>query len=160
MAAAYLSLGANMGDREANIRKAVELLAESAAVMRVSSLYETAPIGKTDQNDFINAVALVETSLDPECLLKAILGVENNMGRVRNFRWEPRIIDIDILLYDDEMINTAELTVPHPEMMKRAFVLIPLAEIAPDLELPGGLKPSDAAEKLGDQGVRKLAEVA
>lgn len=160
MAAAYLSLGSNLGDREANIRKALGLLAENVRVIRVSSLYETAPIGMTDQGDFINAVALVETSLAPESLLRAIIGVENDMCRVRNFRWGPRVIDIDILLYDNAIVNTPELTIPHPEMMKRAFVLIPLAEIAPDLELPGRLKASEAGKKLRDQGVRKMAEVA
>ena len=160
MAAAYLSLGSNLGDREANIRKALEFLAESVRIIKVSSLYETAPIGVTDQNEFINAVVLVETDLDPMSLLSAVREIENVMGRVRNFHWGPRVIDVDILLYDGATINTPELTVPHPEMMKRAFVLIPLAEIAPDLELPGGLTPSEALEKLEDQGVRKLAEVA
>jgi len=162
LAAAYLSLGSNMGDREANVRKALDHLATNPRirVMKVSSLYETAPIGVTDQNDFFNAVALIETDLDPTDLLDAILDIEKIVGRVRNLRWGPRVIDIDILLYDDVEINTPELTIPHPEMMNRAFVLIPLAEIAPDLELPGGLKPSEAIGKLGDQRVRKLAEVA
>ena len=160
MAAAYLSLGSNLGDREANVRKALDLLADRMTLMKVSSLYETAPIGVTDQNDFFNAVALIETDLDPTDLLDAILDIEKIVGRVRNLRWGPRVIDIDILLYDDVEISTLELTIPHPEMMNRAFVLIPLAEIAPDLELPGGLKPSEAIGKLGDQRVRKLAEVA
>ena len=160
MAAAYLSLGSNLGDREANVRKALDLLADRMTLMKVSSLYETAPIGVTDQNDFINAVALIETELDPTDLLDAILDVEKIVGRVRNLRWGSRVIDIDILIYDDVEISTLELTIPHPEMMNRAFVLIPLAEIAPDLELPWGLKPSEAIGKLGDQRVRKLAEVA
>ena len=158
--AAYLSLGSNLGGREANIRKALELLAAHARLIRVSSLYETTPVGVTDQSDFINAVAFIETDLEPISLLHTVLEMENEMGRVRNFHWGPRVIDIDILLYDGAAVNTPELTVPHPEMMKRAFVLIPLAEIAPDLELPGGLTPSRALEKLEDQGVRKLAEVA
>jgi 2-amino-4-hydroxy-6-hydroxymethyldihydropteridine diphosphokinase len=160
LAAAYLSLGSNMGDREANVRKALDLLADRMTLMKVSSLYETAPIGVTDQNDFINAVALVETELHPTDLLDAILDIERIVGRVRNLRWGPRVIDIDILLYDDEAINTPELIIPHPEIMNRAFVLIPLGEIAPDLELPEGLKPSQAIGKLEDQRVRKLAEVA
>lgn len=160
MAAAYLSLGSNLGDRETNIRKALELLAAHARLIRVSSLYETAPIGVTDQNDFINAVALIETDLEPKSLLHTVLEIENEIGRLRNFHWGPRVIDIDVLLYDGAAVNTPELTIPHPEMMNRAFVLIPLAEIAPDLELPGGLTPSRALEKLEGQGVRKLAEVA
>lgn len=160
MAAAYLSLGSNLGDREANIHKALGLLGETVRVIRVSSLYETAPIGVTDQGHFINAVALIETDLDPINLLNAINGIEQSVGRVRNFRWGPRVIDIDILLYDNAVVNTPELTIPHPEMMKRAFVLIPLAEIAPDLELPGRLKASEAGKKLPEQGVRKMAEVA
>lgn len=162
MSAAYLSLGSNLGDREANIRKALDLLAVNSDIrlLKASSLYETAPVGKTDQEDFINAVALIETDREPASLLQTILGIERETGRVRNFRWGPRVIDIDILLYDGAMINAPELTIPHPEMMNRAFVLTPLAEIAPDLELPGGLRPSEALEQLEDQGVRKLAEVA
>ena len=162
MAAAYLSLGSNLDDREANVRKALDHLAANPGirVKKVSSLYETAPIGVTEQGDFINAVVWIETDLNPRNLLDAILDIEKIVGRVRNLRGGPRVIDIDILLYDDVEISTLELTIPHPEMMNRAFVLIPLAEIAPDLELPGGLKPSEAIGKLGDQRVRKLAEVA
>ena len=159
LAAVYLSLGSNLGDREANIRTALDLLAAGVRLIRVSSLHETAPIGVTDQKDFVNAVALIETDLDPKSLLDAIKGIEQTMGRVRNFHWGPRVIDIDILLYDNAVINTPELTIPHPRMMERAFVLIPLAEIAPDLELPGGVKVSEALEKLSEQGVRKLAGV-
>lgn len=159
MAAVYLSFGSNLGDRESSIRKALDSLAAGGhiRVVRVSSMYETAPVGFTDQPDFINAVALVETDLSPLDLLRTILDLEREMGRVRNLRWGPRVIDIDILLYDESQVDSEELTIPHPRMMERAFVLAPLAEIAPDLVLPNGRTASQALASLGDQGVRKMA---
>jgi len=161
LAAVFLGLGSNLGDRGANIREALDRLARDPDihVKRVSSLYETAPIGYTDQPDFVNAVALIETELGPADLLHIVVGIENDMGRVRKHLWGPRVIDIDVLLYDDAVVNTSELTVPHPRMMERAFVMVPLAEIAPDLELPGGRKPHEVLDKLRDQRVRRLAEV-
>ena len=162
MATVFLGFGSNQGDREANIREALNRLAQHPDIrlQRVSSLYECEPLGVTDQPDFINAAALIETPLDPLDLLRAVLGIENEMGRVRNFRWGPRVIDIDILLYDHAVIDTPELSVPHPRMMERAFVMAPLAEIAPDLVLPDGRKPQEVLEELKDQRVRKLVEVA
>ena len=162
MASVFLSLGSNLGDREANIREALDWLARrpGIALKRVSSFYETAPIGFADQPDFINAAALIETDLDPAALLHTVVAIESDMGRVRNFQWGPRVMDIDILLCDRAVINTPELTIPHPRMMERAFVMAPLAEIAPDLELPDGRKPQEILEGLKDQRVRKLAEVA
>lgn len=107
------------------------------SVVRVSSLYETAAVGVTDQPDFLNAVAEVETSLTAVDLLGALLNLENLLGRKRTIRWGPRVIDLDLLLYGDAQIALPELTVPHPRLRERAFVLVPLAEIAPDLALPG-----------------------
>ncbi len=158
LAAAFLSLGSNLGDRESNIRRALDLLARrNVCIVRVSSMYETEPVGFTDQPDFINAVAEVDTDLSPPELLHTVLGVEREMGRVRNLRWGPRVIDIDILLYDELRVDTEELTIPHPRMMERAFVLAPLAETAPDLVLPDGRTASQALQILGDQGVRRMA---
>ena len=160
MAAVFLSLGSNLGDRESNIGKALDLLARDhhIRVERVSSMYETKPVGFTDQPDFINAVALVDTDLSAADLLHAILDVEQEMGRERNLRWSPRVIDIDILTYDGLRIDTEELTIPHPRMMERAFVLAPLAEIAPDLVLPDGRTPGEALISLTSQDVRKVDE--
>ena len=106
-------------------------------IIRVSSLYETAPVGVTDQPDFLNAVAAVQTGLGPLETLDALLHIENQMGRVRTERWGPRVIDLDLLLYGGERVSSPGLTVPHPRLRERAFVLVPLAEIAPELRLPG-----------------------
>jgi 2-amino-4-hydroxy-6-hydroxymethyldihydropteridine diphosphokinase len=129
---AYISLGSNMGDRAANLRRAVELLAEAGRVASLSSLYLTDPVGNEDQEAFINAAAAVETSLSPEALLAVCRSIEERLGRVRTVLWGPRTIDLDILLYDDRTVDTASLTIPHPRMAERRFVLEPLAEIAPD----------------------------
>lgn len=135
---AYLSLGANLGDRGASIQTALRKLSDLPTIklLRVSSLYETAPVGITDQPDFLNLVAAVKTSLAPQALLDVLLHIENQMGRVRTLRWGPRVIDIDLLLYDTEQIALPGLIVPHPRLRERAFVVIPLAEIAPELTLP------------------------
>ncbi len=106
-------------------------------LMRVSSLYETAAVGVTDQADFLNAVAEAATSLSAAALLSALLNIENLLGRTRTYRWGPRVIDLDLLLYGEQQIALPELTVPHPRLRERAFVLVPLAEIAPELTLPG-----------------------
>ena len=160
MPTAYLGLGSNLGDREENIRQALRLVeAGGVRVARVSSLYETRPVGPVDQPDFINAAAEVETTLSPEDLLSAARAVEQAMGRERTIRWGPRVIDIDILLYDEMSVNEPGLTIPHPEMTRRWFVLAPLAEIAPDLILPGGKTAREAADELAgeEQGPRKAA---
>jgi len=114
---------------------------------RVSSLYETAPVGVTDQPNFLNLVAAVQTGLGPLALLEALLHIENQMGRVRTERWGPRVIDLDLLLYGGERVSLPGLTVPHPRLRERAFVLVPLAEIAPALRLPGdGKRAAELAE--------------
>jgi 2-amino-4-hydroxy-6-hydroxymethyldihydropteridine diphosphokinase len=131
---AYVGLGANLGDREAAIRRAAELI----GAVRLSSIRETEPWGVTDQPRFLNAVAETETELPPRALLTRLLEVERQLGRVRGEeRWGPRTIDLDLLLYGSEAIAEAGLTVPHPHLHERLFVLEPLAELAPDLVVPG-----------------------
>jgi 2-amino-4-hydroxy-6-hydroxymethyldihydropteridine diphosphokinase len=128
---AYIGIGSNVGDREENCRKAVELLREAGTVTAVSSFYETEPIGLPDQREFINAVAAVETSSPPNELLQVCRAIEERLGRKRGVRWGPRTADLDILLYGDAVLHLPDLEVPHPRMFERTFVLAPLAEIAP-----------------------------
>ena len=134
---AYIALGSNLDHPVLQVQIAVShiQLISCTTIVAQSNLYETKPLGPADQPDYINQVIAVETQLTAHELLHALLHIENVMGRVRNVRWGPRIIDCDIILFGKEKINTDELTVPHPEYKKRDFVLYPLAEIAPDLEL-------------------------
>ncbi|MDK2820598.1 MAG: 2-amino-4-hydroxy-6-hydroxymethyldihydropteridine diphosphokinase [Clostridia bacterium] len=144
---AYLSLGSNMGDRELNLKKALELLqSEDIIIERCSSWYETSPVGKTDQGWFLNRVVCIKTILPVRKLLQVVLSIENKLGRVRREKWGPRIIDIDILLYEDLNIDEPDLKIPHPRMLERAFVIVPLAEIAPKLVLPNGELAIEAAK--------------
>lgn len=136
MSRAYLGLGANLGDRTATLRAAVAALRRHGTIVAVSSLYETAPVGYLDQPAFLNAVVALETDEPPEQLMAAALAIEQDRGRVRTFRNAPRTLDIDLLLYDDQVIETESLTLPHPRLHERAFVLVPLAEIAPALVHP------------------------
>lgn len=138
MTRTYLGFGSNLGDRRKRILTAMELLdrTEGVSVVSRSSLYETDPVGVTDQPPFLNAAAGVETTRSPRELLGLIREIEKTIGRTPTFRWGPREIDIDILLSDDCVINEEGLTVPHPRMHERAFVLIPLAEIAPEAVHP------------------------
>ena len=137
--AAYLSLGSNLGNREETLREAVRRIgaAESVELTAVSSVYETEPWGKLDQPRFLNLAVAVETTLSPEALLALAQKIENELGRVRHERWGARTIDIDILCFEGVERNTPELTLPHPYMTERAFVLVPLAEIAPTLTFKG-----------------------
>ncbi len=134
----FLGFGSNIGDRVANVRRACRLVGEIPGfrVVRVSSLIETAPVGYTDQPDFINAAAEIETDLTPRALIAAVKEIERAMGREKTVRFGPRVIDIDILLFGDRVINEPDLVIPHPRMHERAFVLAPLAEIAPDAVHP------------------------
>lgn len=134
MATAYISLGSNLGDRHAYLHQALVALARAGAVTAVSSIYETAPVGFTAQPAFLNAVARLETSLPPVELMTALLAIERELGRDRatSVPKGPRTLDLDLLLYDDRVIDQPGLTVPHPAMHERRFVLEPLAEIAPD----------------------------
>jgi 2-amino-4-hydroxy-6-hydroxymethyldihydropteridine diphosphokinase len=135
-AVVYLGLGANLGDRAANIREALEQLGDQVGVERVSSLYETAPVGYSEQSDFLNAVCKGTTALSPEELFNFVKDIERAMGRTVGFRNGPRLIDIDILLYDDRVLETKRLVIPHVAMHERAFVLVPLAEIDPEVAHP------------------------
>ena len=132
------NLGSKFGDREANLWEAVERLRELGEVKAVSSVYDTEPMGYMEQPRFLNAAVLLETSLEPVNLMRALLGVEQAMGRDRagGVAKGPRVIDLDLLLYGQAVVNTTELTLPHPEMMERRFVLEPLAEIAPEMVHP------------------------
>lgn len=154
----FLSLGSNLGDRRATLEEALTRLnaAGSVKVRRRSSLYETAPVGKTDQPQFLNLVAEVETGLAPEALLDVTQRIEREHGRTRDARWGPRTLDIDILLYDDVSMDTERLTLPHPEMTRRRFVLEPLAEIAPEAVLPDGRSVRGLLPAVSDQDLRRL----
>lgn len=133
---AYLGLGSNVGDRVEYLRRALSLLAEAVAVEAVSALYETEPWGLREQPAFLNAACQVRTALPPLDLLHELQRIERALGRERLQRWGPRTVDLDILFYDDLVLDTAELTIPHPLLAERAFVLVPLAEIAPGLRHP------------------------
>jgi 2-amino-4-hydroxy-6-hydroxymethyldihydropteridine diphosphokinase len=132
----YLSLGSNLGDRAKNLGKAITSLAPQVQPLIQSSIYQTEPWGYSDQPNFLNQVVKAETTLAPFDLQEYLKAIEKQLGRQETFRFGPRLIDIDILLYDDLVLDTPKLTIPHPRIHERAFVLIPLAEIAPDLTHP------------------------
>ena len=138
MVQAYLGLGSNIGDRKQQLLKAIDLIGniKGIKVTKQSSIYETAPIGYPDQPNFLNLCLEIETELSPQQLLKHCLDIEQQLHRVREIRWGPRTLDIDILLYSDDIIETDNLSVPHPRMQERAFVLIPLNDIASDKKDP------------------------
>ena len=134
---AYVALGSNLGDKEANLRRALELLIERGVeIVKTSTFISTEPYGVTDQPTFLNGVCEVRTSLEPLALLHILLAIEQEMGRVRLRHWGERNIDLDLLLYEDVVLDTPELILPHPDMQNRDFVLLPLAEIAPELVHP------------------------
>ena len=128
----YLSLGTNIGNRAANLKRVLDLLPPQMTVMAKSKVYETPPWGYTEQDKFLNQVVKVTTYLEPQKLLKHINRLEVAMGRKATFRYGPRLIDIDILFYDDEILETPSLTIPHPNLHERGFVLLPMMDIAPD----------------------------
>ena len=132
----YISLGTNLGDRQANLCHAVESLKPKVKPCHASSIYETAPWGFTNQPSFLNQVLACETALMPLRLLNFLKKIEKELGRVENFRYGPRLIDLDILFYDDLVMHTERLEIPHPRLHERSFVLVPLAEIAPELVHP------------------------
>ena len=158
-AEAFIALGGNIGDVRATFDRAVAMLCDSDAIRLVarSSDYGTPPWGVTDQPPFINAVIAVSTSLAPHDLLARALDVERALGRDRSkeHRWGPRVIDIDLLAYDDLVLPGADLTLPHPRLFERAFVLVPLAEIAPDREI-AGIRVRDALAGVDAAGIEKL----
>jgi 2-amino-4-hydroxy-6-hydroxymethyldihydropteridine diphosphokinase len=137
---AYLGLGSNLGDPVRQLQAAISALAElpSTRLLRQSALYRCAPWGIVDQPEFVNAVVEIETSLTPQALLAGMLDIEQRAGRVRDaMRWGPRLIDLDLLVYGDRVISEGGLDVPHPRIGERAFVLVPLAELEPALQVPG-----------------------
>jgi 2-amino-4-hydroxy-6-hydroxymethyldihydropteridine diphosphokinase len=159
MATVYLGLGANIGNREANLRMALRGFTRMARVEAVSSLYETDPVGSVqDQPAFYNAVCRIETGLEPESLLRFLKTLEHEIGRRPGGQTGgPRPIDLDILLYDDRVHERADLTIPHPRLAERAFVLVPLAEITPDARHPAiGKTIAELAQAVSKDGVREI----
>jgi 2-amino-4-hydroxy-6-hydroxymethyldihydropteridine diphosphokinase len=152
-----LALGGNVGDKAKSLRRALRAIAGGPGIelIAVSRLYRTAPWGKTDQDWFVNACALGRTSLKPEALLERVKRLEVELGREPTERWGPRVIDIDLIAYDDVTLKAERLTLPHPELFNRAFVLMPLAEIAADLVI-AGVRVGDAAARLGAEAAEIL----
>ena len=159
MVKAAIGLGSNLGDRATTIANAVAALREVGSLYRVSSLYETAPMGGPKQGSFLNAVVIVETELSARALLERCLVIERESGRERRERWGPRTLDLDILLYGGQAIDEPQLTVPHPRMIERRFVLEPLLEVWPEAELPDGTPLSEYASAVADQQVRRIESV-
>jgi len=155
---AYIGLGANLNDPAAQVEYALAELERLHATTLVarSSLYASAPVGYVDQPDFINAVAQIETALAPRALLAALLDIEHRRGRERSFRNAPRTLDLDLLLYGDAHFHEEGLTLPHPRMTERAFVLLPLTEIAPELDIPGRGRAADWISSCADQSVAQI----
>ena len=155
--AAYIGVGSNMGDREENLHRAIEALDANGGikVTRVSSIYETEPVGYLDQPDFLNAVVEIDTTLAPGELLALTKSIEKELHRRREIHWGPRTIDLDILLYGRLELAQPDLKLPHPEVKNRAFVLVPLAELAPEHKLPNGKRVKELLSDLGKTtGVR------
>ncbi|HFD81104.1 MAG TPA: 2-amino-4-hydroxy-6-hydroxymethyldihydropteridine diphosphokinase [Gammaproteobacteria bacterium] len=156
---AYIGLGSNLQEPRAQLRSALEALAElpQGRLAAVSSLYRSAPMGPQDQPDYLNAVARIETALEPEPLLDTLQAIERAQGRVRTRRWGPRTLDLDLLLYGERIIDSERLSVPHPGLAERDFVLCPLAELDAGLEIPGqgpvqqllACCPSDGLTRVG-----------
>jgi 2-amino-4-hydroxy-6-hydroxymethyldihydropteridine diphosphokinase len=155
---ACIALGANIGEPLRQIEAGFSALAAlpRTRLLARSSLYRSAPVGYADQPDFINAVAMIETALDPHALLAALLAIERAQGRVRDFPNAPRTLDLDIVLYGDLVLHEPGLTIPHARMLERAFVMVPLAEIAPDARVPGQGRVSELAARLEAGGVAQL----
>jgi 2-amino-4-hydroxy-6-hydroxymethyldihydropteridine diphosphokinase len=155
---AYVGLGSNLADPVAQVSQALEALGKLPRTRMVghSSLYRSAPVGYLEQPDFINAVAQLETELAPRILLEELLALEQKCGRTREFLNSPRTLDLDVLLYDDLVHHEHGLTIPHPQMHLRAFVLQPLLEIAPECVIPGIGKAADAARQCTGQKLERL----
>ncbi|MES9852528.1 MAG: 2-amino-4-hydroxy-6-hydroxymethyldihydropteridine diphosphokinase [Candidatus Thiodiazotropha sp. L084R] len=160
MVVAYVGLGSNLDNPKRQVETALAELAKlnDTYLERHSSLYRSKPVGPQDQPDFINAVARLSTTLEPEALLDALQALEQSHHRIRGERWGPRSLDLDLLLYGNQVINTPRLKVPHPEIAKRSFVLLPLKEISPtDLSIPGVGALLDIKIDQGEDEVERLA---
>ncbi|MDD5175532.1 MAG: 2-amino-4-hydroxy-6-hydroxymethyldihydropteridine diphosphokinase [Sterolibacterium sp.] len=155
---AYVALGANLGDPLKTISAAIQALTEipSTNLARASSLYRTAPVGLKNQPDFINAVVLLQTSLAPIQLLEELFNIEAHFGRLRSVANAPRTLDLDLLLHGDSILNDVQLTLPHPRMHQRAFVLVPLLEIVPDCRIPGHGRASELLGGCRDQPIVRV----
>jgi 2-amino-4-hydroxy-6-hydroxymethyldihydropteridine diphosphokinase len=155
---AYVALGANLGDPQRTVRAALDALARlpKSTLLSSSSLYRTAPVGLAGQPDFINAVAALETGLPADDLLEALFAIEREFGRVRKAKNGPRTLDLDLLLYDALTVDTPHLHLPHPRLHLRAFVIVPLAEIAPDCVLPGRGSVAAWLPAVANQGIARL----
>jgi 2-amino-4-hydroxy-6-hydroxymethyldihydropteridine diphosphokinase len=156
---AYVGLGSNLGNRLEHLAEGLRRLSAvpTITVVAASSIYETAPVGVTDQPAFLNCVAELRVTCSARELLQRCLRIEADMGRVRGERWGPRNIDLDVLLFGEQSIEEPDLIIPHPRLAERQFVLVPLAEIAPDQRLPDGRAAAEAADPLAE-GIRKLDE--
>lgn len=156
---AYVGLGSNLDDPVRQLGRALDALdrLEATQVSTRSSLYRSAPVGYVEQPQFVNAVARLRTALAPARLLQELLALEQRQGRQRTIRNGPRSLDLDLLLFDDARIATPELTVPHPRMHERAFVLLPLIEVAPQIEIPGRGPAADLLAAVGAQDVERMA---
>ena len=157
----YLGIGSNLGDRQANMKKALKLLSDTLQIELASSIYETEPVGYVEQPMFLNAVCRGQTELGPMQLLSLLKGIEISLGRVSSFPNAPRTIDLDIIFYGSMIMQTPELTIPHPRLEERAFVLIPFLEIAPDLRHPiSGESIEDLVARVqGWEGVKKIGKL-
>lgn len=155
---AFIALGSNLRDPEQQLRSALKALAgiPQTRVVRESSLYRNPPEGGLDQPVFVNAVAEIETGASPRELLDRLLEIERSHGRKRDYPNAPRTLDLDIALYGEQVVQEPGLTIPHPRMMRRAFVMVPLAEIAPDATVPGQGRVADLARRLDASGMEKL----
>lgn len=153
----FIGLGSNLGDRQKMLAKAVELLQPEIRPVTYSRIYETPPWGFTDQPAFLNQVILAQTSLSAQETLDTLKRIENDLGRQPNFRYGPRVIDLDILFFNEDVITTDTLAIPHPELTRRAFVLLPLLDIAPDFIHPVEKKSiRELAELVGSDGIRVI----
>ena len=157
----FVALGANLDHPELQVEAGIRELADlpQTRLVRRSSLYRSAPVGYRDQPDFVNAVAQIETGLKPRDLLEALLAIELRRGRVRDFPNAPRTLDLDIVLYGSLTLHEPGLTIPHPRMHQRAFVILPLAEIAPEALIPGRGRIADLVWNVDVTGMVKLADV-
>jgi len=146
----FIGIGSNLGDKEGNIGRALDLLAADRRLSpsAVAPLYRTDPVGYQDQDWFLNTVALFHTEMQPGELLELLVRTENDLGRVRTVRWGPRVIDLDILLYGEKAVRSPDLEIPHPRLTERAFVVVPLADLDPELLLPGGRRAAELAAEL------------